>query len=1011
MILFTQKNPPKWLSEEIDRKYKKPKGKKCFLAFFNDLIAPKWKGMLMAVLALILSYCFPLKNHAFFTKILAIDKSLLITTHAGICLIIFALLIFVVETAKNGPQNDKLRVLLDASYIYPIAMMAIYIFLILLVSPLSFIGVGLLVLIGISTIIAISKTINLLLNRVEFTEAMQKMLKSRFLSCIEQEAKERIGNNLLNTKFEDRSMVVFSSSEPNENSYYPIVLKQSGVITDINLARLKGLLDGLQNRCNENVLAENNPPIRDSSEKQQCDNKKPPKLFLCPYYFDTNSTDGRVGWVHRNILEHQEDLSNRIAKIVKIDTLASNFSENVNLEIDNLQSECINAIKSSHLSTVKECARLYIQLAITFSEYFYKINKGYSAKDAKKEVRGIAGGWKQAEGLRDNISALIEVAALSNNIRVVREIIYIPFAIIKRTFSFYDHYIFQTFVGCSSLIYQQKNTSHDKEINDFLCDRAWRYLNEVNSLYLLPQLNRAEDENKKSSMKDFAIQFVLQAITLLRLSFEKNNADDFFIFIDNIGNLYENHYGNNKTIEELRALQQELLFCLGAWMLYKYDDDCFDEQKMMLEKIILSFPDELGKITQIFLETRGDFVYNDDISIWYAVYDGRAHSIPTLEWQQKFYWLLALKLIAKTSVTDIKNLSLPVDQKLFELVENNACEFMTQLTDMVENKSCCNNLLSEEEFDDDKVNALKATLKKAALAQHEKNKQQIEKAALDGEKCKYFIDSVLKGYEKPFSLSLRDLFGEKKECHRNDVEADDIAKFGYKRLEPKDGFVTSDQNIDMSFKAEDLGRNLLCSENTHIFREIKEKCIPSHLSNLAEYLNKKFNTHKDILLLANSNFPLYKLAKQDRLFKMSWQMEQDAKFPEIFANHSADCYYQWRNEWLPVYQIYSNGNSKDIQLLVLNKKHLLRFTQTIYPLNEKIFHDGRFYIDIRAFSHDAELLEELLRTLPEWLIKYGDEQAQTKHLKQNVLFEMYEHFSLSFSNEFSGAVIEITDAN
>ena len=357
--------------------------------------------------------------------------------------------------------------------------------------------------------------------------------------------------------------------------------------------------------------------------------------------------------------------------------------------------------------------------------------------------------------------------------------------------------------------------------------------------------------------------------------------------------------------------------------------------------------------------------------------------------------------------SDIDKVTLPVTQKLFDLVEKNVPDFMTQLDNMIANKSYCDNLLSEAAFENDKINALKNKFKETAKAQHAKNEQQIEEAVLDEDKRNHFIDSVLTGYGKRFSL--RNLLAEEKAYH---IKTENIPKFGYKRLLEKKGFIASDQNIDMNSYAENLGVQLLLSENIQIFKEVKEKCIHHlHLSKLAKHLNENFKTHKDILLLANSNFPLYKLTEQNSSFKMNWQLEQNSELAETFADYEADCYYQWKNKWLPVCQIYGENNSKKTQLLILNKKLLPCLTQAIFPKDPKIFDDGRFYIDLRAFSADEELLQKLLDAPPEWLKKYGDKQAQTKHLKQNVLFELYEHFSLSFSDKFSGKVIEITDTD
>jgi CRISPR type III-A-associated protein Csm2 len=169
----------------------------------------------------------------------------LITIHAGIGAIIFALVIFVAESLRDDEVKDRARVLLKESYLFPLAVAEILVFFIFIWGDVNFWRILPVIAIGLFTIWSLSKIVLVLLSKYRFAQKRAEMLQERLRQSIDLAIDERIGNNILLSKLDgkDIKLEYHPFSIDNETEYHCFHAEKFGTISDIDLQALKKLAD------------------------------------------------------------------------------------------------------------------------------------------------------------------------------------------------------------------------------------------------------------------------------------------------------------------------------------------------------------------------------------------------------------------------------------------------------------------------------------------------------------------------------------------------------------------------------------------------------------------------------------------------------------------------------------------------------------------------------------------------------------------------------------------------
>ena len=172
--------------------------------------------------------------------------------HAGIGVVIFALVIFVAESLLDNEAKDKARVLLKVSYLFPLVVAEIIVFLIFFWEDNGIGEVVLVNVIGLFTIYSLARIINVLLSKHELAKQRIKLLQERLQQGIDIALYELLGNEILSSKLRDsNSNIKICFSPYLDFNYYAehrrlidyskahyFSTKKTGIIADINFNEL-----------------------------------------------------------------------------------------------------------------------------------------------------------------------------------------------------------------------------------------------------------------------------------------------------------------------------------------------------------------------------------------------------------------------------------------------------------------------------------------------------------------------------------------------------------------------------------------------------------------------------------------------------------------------------------------------------------------------------------------------------------------------------------------------------
>jgi hypothetical protein len=178
----------------------------------------------------------------------------LIAIHAGIGTIIFALIIFIAESLRDDDVKDRSRVLLKESFLFPLAVAEILVFFLFIWGDINYWSFIPVIIIGLLTIWSLMRTVTVLLSKHAFAYKRTELLKERLQKSIDHATNERLGNNILFSKIDriDYPIQFHFFSGDSKSKYNEFKTDKKGVVTDINLRKLKEFADAVDQRGKDN---------------------------------------------------------------------------------------------------------------------------------------------------------------------------------------------------------------------------------------------------------------------------------------------------------------------------------------------------------------------------------------------------------------------------------------------------------------------------------------------------------------------------------------------------------------------------------------------------------------------------------------------------------------------------------------------------------------------------------------------------------------------------------------
>ena len=161
----------------------------------------------------------------------------------------------------------------------------------------------------------------------------------------------------------------------------------------------------------------------------------------------------------------------------------------------------------------------------------------------------------------------------------------------------------------------------------------------------------------------------------------------------------------------------------------------------------------------------------------------------------------------------------------------------------------------------------------------------------------------------------------------------------------------------------------------------------------------------EALILSSSSVYQGRLSKMDN-FRPHWHPQCGKHEMRSFGG----CYLK-DDRQVPIFRVLSARADEDI-VVILNRSKLGRLIQE-NPLKEgepDTLRRGIFYLNVRSFSEDAQLIESLIDEAPKWLKEKGDMQVQQDYLMEHVLIEIREKYRFAKAPDFEGFVVRTGSA-
>ncbi|MHA1401831.1 MAG: hypothetical protein ACTSQE_15890 [Candidatus Heimdallarchaeaceae archaeon] len=370
-------------------------------------------------------------------------------------------------------------------------------------------------------------------------------------------------------------------------------------------------------------------------------------------------------------------------------------------------------------------------------------------------------------------------------------------------------------------------------------------------------------------------------------------------------------------------------------------------------------------------------------------------------YQKKYFLLLLSKILQSYQKTDdkyvqIEKYSVP-DLHIYRLkdIESSVAEFVNISNSLKQERK----MLAALGFNDDEIDELFDAkviplLNKLKVQAQDKISYIKRTQPPSVAKIKEFKEEVLKGFWG--SAELRQMFKYYNLfCDKSDVEYNGtIKKFGINQLYDKAAFF-DEWYVSYADWGVQYGHNMAAGEDSYVAETISSQCKKIKREDFELTLNK-FSNLSDIIVLA-TNVSVTGFFEDSDNFKAKWRFDRPKLDLKAFEG-----WYLFRETYIPVFRVYQRKTERLI--LILNKSRLGNWIQ-YNPIDEGESEDFRkdlFYMNIRAFSEDKELLAESLEKGPEWLQKKGDKNKQAAYLQEMVLIQIFERMEFKAHEKFEG---------
>jgi len=369
------------------------------------------------------------------------------------------------------------------------------------------------------------------------------------------------------------------------------------------------------------------------------------------------------------------------------------------------------------------------------------------------------------------------------------------------------------------------------------------------------------------------------------------------------------------------------------------------------------------------------------------------------------YFLLLLARILQSIPADaegrysqIENYKLP-HLHIYKLsdLEHSMDNFVTLAVDLKQDA----NMLAEIGFDTTKLDEifdakLVPFLKKLKEEAGKQISAEHRAGNISQKRIGEFKKEVLKSFYE--DASLRDIFVKYFKAYQDRTKekiAGKKERLGINTVDDKAAFF-DEWYAGFPNWGEGYGRALASSENSLLLDHIAKDCKEIGKKDFEGTLSK-FENPDNIVIFVTDSIGFWQYFEDSKNFRPKWHRATEQLEIKAFGG-----WYDFNGHSIPVFETYYGRIDK--QILIFDKAKIGQLIQ-LSPLNEEedpSSVEDIFYIDIKAFSKDTQLMEEFIKNPPGWLKKIGDEQKQREYLQERVHIQILERFEYSKPEHFEG---------
>lgn len=976
----------------------------------------------------------------------------LVNVMVGLSTAVFALALFVTESLRGSHGRERGRVLLRESWMFPLTVLVVLLFLVLGFSNGDSWIIGFAVLcIGGLVIRAFFTVIMLLLDAPRLEEARRRLLRDRMKDGARALLRARVMDILFLKATEEFRYLDYSPSPrwvdfDGKRKLREIFSDKEGYVKDIDLGKLEyfdnwlsGLpgidanIDGVDGQI-ESVERKTKAPgyvfLRPGEEVVRARRQRP--RAIGGLLDDDALTDGDFKAAER-ILQSAYKIGPLISESDYLDDLKE------------LQNEAREAIRRHDPLVTRRISGLYIDCVNALLDVFQSHGLSHSASQAKREIHSFEGGWEPIKRLVMNISHLLNMAAKEGDRDVLKEIAGLPARLVHLSWEYRDQYVFQNFLRFQPQLLRLGLEDLKSSEGKYLVDRSWRFINETVDFFLIPTFEESDVDGwghareaidaclstyqallkiaVEAGIKDVVDTLVtrLQQIRMdrmldsdLRMASRMDETLD-----DCAGGKRSASETRQRHLEELNQSREEIVLGVAMWALRRWEhrerQPAVDQSKSLavLKRLMDSLPSSIADLTKQFLRAatfEKEEAWGWDSWEMEEHADGEVHSIRVQDRIERLYILVVLCRLGSGSIpTDAV---LPFNCDFALRLQAKDSSFNRFLNGLAEDHSQWADLIGEDQVS--RIPSFRQLLEKTVRAYRGVEAKEIGARMINESKVNQFIEEVKR--ERDRIGVIRNLMEALDRIDYQEMVMEETsACLALATVVEKEAFF-EDWHVHYVRFGEGFGRSVAQGENKAHYRALADRMGEKQrvrggtaeiLKSLAKWMvEQKKCRGEDWILLASRGFAFDAGLWESKDFVSRWQLPQGGEDAPKAPRLEGILKLEGRE--IRLYEM-SLGGSPSAILLNLEALQPL----TVYYLSVGTSFEGAHVVDdmlIRVSDLNAndQIRGQILKDNPKWL---ANEEDPENHLRMRALIEIRTKSEFLSKDSVHGLHIEIDSSD